>query len=71
MKRNLVILVLALAVSPLALGQTADKKQAPNSQAEQVVLQVNKEYNDAIVRQDAAVYERLLADDYTYTTSDG
>ena len=71
MKRNLIILVLAVAVSPLALSQTANKKNNPNRQAEQEVLKVNKEYNDAIVRRDAAAFDRLLADDFTFTTPDG
>jgi uncharacterized protein (TIGR02246 family) len=70
MKRILMILALAVTVSSLALGQTADKK-SPTSKAEQEVLKINKEYNDAIARQDAAAYERLLADDLTFTTPDG
>ncbi len=70
MKRNLIILALAIAVCHPALGQTAANKN-PNSKAVQEVLKVHKEYDEAIVRQDAAAYERLLADDFTYTTPDG
>ncbi len=71
MKRILVIAVLLIAAAAPASAQTMDKKADQNSKAEQEVLKVNKEYDEAIVRQDAAFYDRILADDYVYTNSDG
>ena len=71
MKRHLIIMALALAACSAASGQTEGQKKSPPLQAEQEVLKVFNEYADAIFRQDAAEFERLLVDDYTFTTPDG
>jgi ketosteroid isomerase-like protein len=67
MKKTLLILVIMLAASPLAFGQTANR----NSKAEREVAKVNEEYDEAIVRRDAGAYERILADDFIFTNFDG
>ena len=41
------------------------------SDAEQDVLKLHREYEDGISRRDASVHERLFADDYTYTLGNG
>ncbi len=76
MKRILIILALAVAVSPLALDQTKDKqanqnKVGPNSQAEQEIMKLEDELVKAGLRGDAATADRLMADDYFFMTRDG
>lgn len=62
MKRLLLITLLAIISSTPLLAQ---------SDAERDVLKLNKEYEEAIARCDAAVHERLFALDYTYTPGNG
>jgi len=76
MKRILIIWALAMAVSPLALGQTRDKqadqdKVNLNSQAEQEIMELENELVKAGLRGDAATTDRLMADDYFFMTRDG
>ena len=77
MKRIIFIIVLALATSTVALGQTPDKKAdkgtpagekvAATSSVEQSIRQLEDERNQALVRGDTAFIERLYADDYAST----
>jgi ketosteroid isomerase-like protein len=76
MKRIFIILAIAVAVSSLMLGQTKDKqadqnKVGPNSQAEQVIMNLENELVKAGLRGDAATTDRLMADDYFFMTRDG
>lgn len=76
MKQVLIIYTLAVAVSSFALGQTknkhADQKQAvQNSQAEQEIMKLENELVEAGLRGDAAMTDRLMADDYFFMTRDG
>ena len=71
MKRNLIIAILAMAMSSLALAQTSDKKAAPSSKAEQEVNKVSDEIIEALGRTDVAAIDRLFADDYIVTQSFG
>ena len=56
-----------LSASFFIFGQAADK----NSKAEREAAKINEEFDKAIVSRDAAAYERILADDFIFTSSDG
>lgn len=78
MKRIITIAALMIATSPLVFSQTAQSKPGQaaaagqkGGSAEQELLKVGKEYEEAIVRGDAAAYDRIMADDYTFTSPTG
>jgi ketosteroid isomerase-like protein len=71
MKQILIIVILAMAMSSMALAQTGDKKAAPSSNAEQEVVKVSGEIIEALGRTDIAALDRLFADDYIITQSFG
>jgi ketosteroid isomerase-like protein len=62
MKRILTALILTVAASALAFGQSADKKVVDE------ILKVHKELNDAEFKRDAATADRLTTDDSTLTS---
>jgi hypothetical protein len=64
MKKFMMTAIFMMALTTLAFGQTMTK-------AEMEVLKINKEYDTAVVRLDVAALERILADDYMYTDTDG
>jgi len=80
--RILATTLLTLATIPLVFGQTAGQqpgqgqstgKQSTQSSggAEQEIGALNREWVDAIIKRDAAAFERILADDYVGTYPDG
>ena len=69
MKRLLIITLSALLFSNLALAQT--EKAAQNSADEKAVTQLVHEWLDALVKADLATLDRIIADDYIVTNSDG
>jgi ketosteroid isomerase-like protein len=71
MKIVFLLATLMIVSAALASGQTVNNRQARNHQAEKEVLKVNKEYGDAIVRGDLSAYDRIVADDYIHTGSNG
>ena len=64
MKKFTMAVVLITALAALAFAQTMTK-------AEMEVLKINKEYDMAVVKNDVQALERILADDYIYTDTDG
>lgn len=62
MKRTLPIVVLVATVSSIALGQTGDKKSTGS--AEQTVMQLEHDWYDASLKNDAAALDKILADDW-------
>lgn len=64
MKSILVAAALLLIIAPGAIGQTTKK-------SEQELLKANREYDQALVRGDADVLDRLYAEEFVYTTPDG
>lgn len=70
MKRNLTVAVPAIIITMLVVGHAMDSSASQNSKAEQEVMKANKEYDEAILRRDAA-FDRLMSDDFFYTSSDG
>lgn len=67
MNKILLILIILLSVSGLVFGQTGNQ----NSKAEREVAKINEDFDKAIVSRDAAAYERILADDFIFTSFDG
>jgi hypothetical protein len=71
MKRILIISILTIAVSALSHGQASNGANDKMSKAEREVRQVLEEWLDALRRGDVAALERIVADDYMITVSDG
>jgi len=71
MKRVLVIAVLVIAASSLTFGQPKDKSNRQRRNAEQALMQIEREWSEAVLKHDVAFLERLFADEYTSTDSDG
>lgn len=71
MKRILVVAVLVIAASSLTFGQKKDKSNKQSGNAEQALMQIEREWSEAVVKRDVAILERLYADEYTFTDHDG
>ncbi len=75
MRRMLVIALLLLLLPCLTLAQTKEKKEKAKSAgggaAQQAVEKVDDEILDAARKGDAAVFERILADNYIRIGGDG
>jgi ketosteroid isomerase-like protein len=68
--KQLVSLLLLLVIAVTGFAQTKEKKHS-TSKAEQELLKVNREYDEALVRGDAAALNRIYGDEFTYTSTDG
>jgi len=76
MKRIVSIAVTLAALSASALPQakaTQGRKKTPAAAAsvEQTLINMEREWSDALVKRDASAVERLLASDYRSTSSTG
>ena len=80
MKRILALAVLAIAASPMALGQTttpttqekpAGQKVAAGSNVEQELTQLEQKLTDALIKGDASTFTSHLADNATFTDPSG
>ncbi len=75
MRRMLVIALLSLLMPCLTLGQSKEKKEKAKSAGggaeQQAVEKVDDEILDAARRGDAAVFEKILADNFTRIGWDG
>jgi hypothetical protein len=72
MKRTIIFASLVMiAASVNIFGQTSDKKSDKNEKAKKEVIALVTEYNNAIVKKDAATMERILADDYSEISPTG
>jgi ketosteroid isomerase-like protein len=65
MKRTLILITLAITISSLAHGQTRRNK------VEDELLKLEKEFAQAIVKNDVEAIGRFLADDWTIIDPDG
>ena len=65
MKRALILITLALAVPSLPLGQIR------NNTMQEEILRLEKEFSQAIVKNDAEAVGRFLADDWIIIDPDG
>jgi ketosteroid isomerase-like protein len=64
MNRTLAVAILVAVISSLALGQTADKQAKTKGGAEQVVMQLERDWYEAGLKNDAAAIDKILADDW-------
>ena len=64
LKLIFVTAALLLTIVSVAFGQTSKK-------TEQELLKINREYDEALLRGDAIVLERLYSEEFVYTTPDG
>lgn len=74
MKRILAVIVFFVAATLLALGQTAEKQEKTKGEkadVEQVLLQMERDGNEATVKKDVATLTKLLADDWIGQNPDG
>jgi hypothetical protein len=69
MKRVFIITVVLLAMFQLALGQSKSKDESRNSKAEQELLHLENQLFEATKKHDVAFFQRILADDYIFTSS--
>jgi ketosteroid isomerase-like protein len=67
------ILIIGVIAVPLARSQSSQALNArgPATATEQELMRLVQQYNDAQVKGDRQVLERLWADDYLYTHSNG
>lgn len=62
------VVLVAVATSP-GLGQTTDKQKKPKAgktDVEQVLMQIEREGNEATAKKDGATLGKFLADDWVY-----
>ena len=69
MRRLLIISLAVILSSNLALAQATAAAQ--NSADEKAITQLIHEWLDALVKSDFAALDRIIADDYIITNSDG
>jgi ketosteroid isomerase-like protein len=72
--RLLAVAVPVAVVTSLALGQMGgkhEKTEGGKAGIEQVLMQMERDGNEATVKKDAATLDKLLADDWLYQGTDG
>lgn len=68
MKRSFIITLLIIAAALFAVGQTPGRQAGSNSKTEEKVRQLDRELNEAFLKSDVTVIDRILADDYVSTS---
>jgi len=68
MKNLFVIVTVTLLAASCAVGQTPARRSAV---VEQEIIRLERERLDAYARADRAAFDRIVADDFTMTHSDG
>ena len=71
MRPILLIVAFVFTVSGLANGQKRSKDATSNGDAEQKVLEMMRRYVEAYGRNDVAALDKILADDFVFTSSRG
>lgn len=74
MKGVRAVVMFVAAGASLALSQMSDKQEKTKVRragVEQVLMQMERDGNEATVRKDVATLDRLLADDWVYQGPDG
>jgi hypothetical protein len=69
MKRLIVMIVLVLTVSCLAFGQAKPQTQATSG--EQELIQLEKEWSNAMLKRDVSFFDRVIVDDGMLTDPQG
>ena len=70
MKQFIASLFLLLAATSVVCAQTKGKKDSA-LRAEQELLKVNKEYDEALVRGDTLALDRIFGEEFIYTSTSG
>ncbi len=71
MKRIFIIFALLIVTESLAVGQTENRSVAQNSNVEQEIIRLERERLEAYARAAREAFDRIVADDFTMTHSDG
>jgi len=71
MKRIFIISALLIVLQSFAVGQTENKSTVQNRNAEQEIIKLERERLDAYARADREAFDRIVADGFTMTHSDG
>lgn len=71
MKRILFVSVALLAVCSLALGQATAPKAAKASPIEEALMQLERDWANALVKADLAALEHIVATDWVLTDENG
>jgi len=69
-KKFIALFVIMFATVSIICAQARPKKQ-PKIEAEEQLLKINKEYDEALVRGDTAALERIFGDEFIYTSTSG
>jgi ketosteroid isomerase-like protein len=69
-KQSIVLLLLLLAVTSVVFAQTKGKSDSA-IRAEQELLKVNKEYDEALVRGDTSALGSIFGEEFIYTSTSG
>lgn len=71
MSRTLIITFLLLALASFAFGQEKEQPGGPENKVAEQLLKLEREWLDGYEKHDIAALERIEADDFTLTDSDG
>jgi ketosteroid isomerase-like protein len=71
MKQAFIIIVLVIAAFTLAPAQTKGREDKRQSRDREMIVQTVHDWLDALVRKDMNALNRIIADDYLITLSDG
>lgn len=69
--RRIIVLVVIITVASLASGQTADKPVSGGSGIEQELLELDRKFIEAYIRNDTAFLDSVLSDDVTIINTQG
>ncbi len=69
MKRVIIVVAVLLVAFCLTFGQRKSGTENRNSQAEQELIQMENQLFDATRKHDVAFFQRILANDYIFTSS--
>jgi hypothetical protein len=71
MKHILLSVLLTIVASPNALGQSKSKAAPPKRSVERQLIELERQLSDALVREDAAMLDRLWSNKLVFTFPDG
>ena len=71
MKQIFIFFALLISTTSVAGGQTENRNAAQNSTVEQEIIKLERERLDAYARADREAFDRIVADDFAMTHSDG
>lgn len=69
--RRIITLVVITTVTSLAIGQAVDEQVTNRSSAEQELVELDRNFIDAYIRNDTAFMETILSDEVTIINTEG